>query len=88
MQLIAFKRDHFPPEVIRFWPMKFGTAAARNIRCARQKATSRWHIDVLFVNIGGQRMWLWRAVYHWAVGRHSACCRLLMQMLPRIAVDA
>ena len=49
-------------ETIRCWTRKFGQHFARNLRRARPGATGRWHLDEMVVRIGGQRMYLWRAV--------------------------
>ena len=49
-------------ETIRCWTLKFGTLFARNLRRARSSPTGRWHLDEMVVRIGGQRMYLWRAV--------------------------
>ena len=49
-------------EAIRCWTRKFGRMFARNLRLSRPAATSRWHLDEMVVKIGGQRMFLWRAV--------------------------
>lgn len=49
-------------ETIRCWTMKFGTAIAANIRKARPRADSVWHLDEMVVKIRGQRMYMWRAV--------------------------
>ena len=49
-------------ETIRGWTLKFGTLFARNLRRARSGPTGRWHLDEMVVRIGGQRMYLWRAV--------------------------
>jgi len=59
--LLAERGIHVSYEAIRGWTMKFGPAIARNIRRARHKLTGRWHRDEMFVKIGGERMWLWRA---------------------------
>jgi putative transposase len=42
--------------------IKFGPAIAANLRRRRWSPTARWHLDEMVVRIGGQRMWLWRAV--------------------------
>ena len=60
--LLAESGIHVSYEAIRCWTTKFGPAIAWNIRGARQKPTGRWHLDEMFVKIGGERMWLWRAV--------------------------
>ena len=49
-------------ETIRCWVDKFGLQIARQIRSARPKPTSRWHLDEMFVSIGGRQMYLWRAI--------------------------
>ena len=49
-------------ETIRRWVARFGTAYARRLRARRSKADDRWHLDEMFVSIGGRRMYLWRAV--------------------------
>jgi transposase-like protein len=49
-------------ETIRCWTRKFGRLFARNFRGTRPGPTGRWHLDEMVVRIGGQRMFLWRAV--------------------------
>ncbi len=49
-------------ETVRLWVLKFGQAYARRIRKRRPTAYDHWHIDEVFVNIGGKQMYLWRAV--------------------------
>lgn len=49
-------------ETIRCWTTKFGRLFGRNLRNARSSPTGRWHLDEMVVKIGGQRMYLWRAV--------------------------
>ncbi len=49
-------------ETVRLWVLKFGQAYARRIRNRRPPAYDYWHIDEVFVNIGGKQMYLWRAV--------------------------
>jgi len=49
-------------EAIRCWTRKFGQMFARNLRLSRPAATTCWHLDEMVVKIGGQRMFLWRAV--------------------------
>ncbi|NIA69889.1 IS6 family transposase [Pelagibius litoralis] len=49
-------------ETVRRWVVKFGTAYARNLRRRRPTANERWHLDEMFVSIGGHRMYLWRTV--------------------------
>ena len=49
-------------ETVRLWVLKFGRAYARRIRKRRDPAFDVWHLDEVFVNIGGKQMYLWRAV--------------------------
>src|SRR3954454_22379515 len=35
---------------------------ARRLRSIRPKPHTTWHLDEMFVSIGGKRMYLWRAV--------------------------
>jgi len=49
-------------ETIRRWVTKFGTAYAKRLRAGRPKPVGRWHLDEMFVSIGGRPMYLWRAV--------------------------
>ena len=49
-------------ETVRCWANKFGPAIAANIRRARGRADSVWHLDEMVVRINGKRMFMWRAV--------------------------
>lgn len=49
-------------ESIRRWVISFGPVIARGLRARRPKPHSRWHLDEVFVRIGGEQMYLWRAV--------------------------
>jgi transposase-like protein len=49
-------------ETIRCWIVKFGPQIAANLRRRRSPPTGRWHLDEMFVRIGGRKLWLWRAV--------------------------
>ncbi len=49
-------------ETVRLWVLKFGPAYARRICRRRGPALDVWHLDEVFVNIGGKQMYLWRAV--------------------------
>lgn len=49
-------------ETVRCWANKFGPAIAANIRKARGRSDSVWHLDEMVVRIGGERMFMWRAV--------------------------
>ena len=49
-------------ETIRRWVASFGPAIARRLRAGRPAPHPRWHLDEMFVRIGGRQMYLWRAV--------------------------
>ena len=49
-------------ETIRRWVLSFGSVIARQLRARRPKPHSRWHLDGMFVRMGGKQMYLWRAV--------------------------
>lgn len=49
-------------ETIRRWMARFGPAYAKRLRNLRPKAHPRWHLDGMFVSIGGRGVYLWRAV--------------------------
>jgi hypothetical protein len=48
-------------ETVRCWAEKFGGAIAPNIRRARPRPGSVWHLDEMVVRINGRRMFIWRA---------------------------
>ena len=47
---------------LRRWVARFGTAYAKRLRARRPRSDDRWHLDEMFVSIGGRRVYLWRAV--------------------------
>ncbi len=49
-------------ETIRRWVLKFGPAIAANVRSRMVRPSGTWHLDEVFVRIGGKRTYLWRAV--------------------------
>jgi putative transposase len=49
-------------ETIRRWILKFGPAIATRVRFRRVQPSGTWHLDKVFVRIGGKRTYLWRAV--------------------------
>ncbi|MGE0651873.1 MAG: IS6 family transposase [Alphaproteobacteria bacterium] len=49
-------------ETIRRWVLNFGALYARRLRRLRPRPHSQWHLDEVFVSIGGRQMYLWRAV--------------------------
>jgi putative transposase len=56
-------------ETVRFWWNRFGPIFAAQIRQQRAQQLRawpqwRWHLDEMFVKIGGETRYLWRAVDH------------------------
>ncbi|MGP3691327.1 IS6 family transposase [Streptomyces sp. IBSNAI002] len=49
-------------ETIRRWCLKFGQAYANSLRRRHPRPGDKWHLDEVFVKIGGVRKYLWRAV--------------------------
>ncbi|MDV6278271.1 IS6 family transposase [Rhodococcus erythropolis] len=49
-------------ETIRTWCTRFGPEYARSLRRRTPHPGDKWHLDEVFVNIGGVRKYLWRAV--------------------------
>jgi putative transposase len=49
-------------ETIRQWCRKFGPEYARRLKRRQGRLGDVWHLDEVFVNIQGQRHYLWRAV--------------------------
>ena len=49
-------------ETVRTWTRKFGRIFVHNLRKSRAAPSVRWHLDEMVVRIGGERMFLWRAV--------------------------
>lgn len=49
-------------ESIRQWCLKFGACFADKLRRRRPRPGDKWHLDEVFVRIGGVLHYLWRAV--------------------------
>ncbi len=49
-------------ETIRQWCRRFGQTYANQLRRRRPHPGDKWHLDEVFLKIGGQRHYLWRAV--------------------------
>jgi len=45
-------------ETIRRWVLKFGSAIATNVRSRRVRPSGTWHLEEVFVRIGGKRTYL------------------------------
>src|SRR5215213_8248155 len=61
-ELLAERGITVSHESIRRWVLAFGPTIARRVRTRRLKPHSRWHLDEMFVRVGGKQMYLWRAV--------------------------
>ena len=55
-------------ESIRHWCLKFGSDFARKLRRRRPQPGDTWHLDEVFIRIGGVLHYLWRAV-----DQHALC---------------
>jgi transposase-like protein len=60
--LLAVRGFNMSHESVRCWVLKFGAEYARSISRHRPKSDSQWHLDEMFISIGGRQMYLWRAV--------------------------
>jgi putative transposase len=49
-------------EAVRQWCLRFGQAFAKRLRCRQGRLGDTWHLDEVFVTIGGELHYLWRAV--------------------------
>jgi len=49
-------------ESIRHWCRKFGADFAKRLRRRRRQSGDTWHLDEVFIRIGGVLHYLWRAV--------------------------
>ena len=49
-------------ETVRRWCLKFGSEYARRLKRRRAQPGDKWHLYEVFMNIGGERYYLWRAV--------------------------
>ena len=60
--LLAERGIEVSYETIRQWVVRFGPAIVRGLRLRRPRPHGQWHLDEMFVSIGGKWMYLWRAV--------------------------
>jgi transposase-like protein len=49
-------------ETVRQWCAKFGQTYANGLRRRRARPGDTWHLDEVFIKIGGKTHYLWRAV--------------------------
>src|SRR4051795_7313076 len=55
-ELLAERGISVAYESVRRWVLKFGPDFARNLRRSRPRPASTWHLDEVFVRIGGKLM--------------------------------
>ena len=61
-ELLAARGIVVTYEAVRQWCLKFGQPFANEIRRRQGRPGDTWFLDEVFVMIGGQRHYLWRAV--------------------------
>ncbi|GAA4004069.1 hypothetical protein GCM10022631_13730 [Deinococcus rubellus] len=49
-------------ETLRQWNIKFAPLLTEELRHREPRRGSRWFLDEVYVEIGGRKHWLWRAV--------------------------
>src|ERR671929_2289540 len=49
-------------ESIRAWSLRFGRAFANMLKKRRPRPGDKWHLDEVFIRIGGKVHYLWRGV--------------------------
>ncbi|PBC36059.1 IS6 family transposase [Rhodococcus sp. ACPA4] len=49
-------------ETIRAWSTRFGPEFARRLRQKAPRPSDKWHLDEVFIKVGGVQKYLWRAV--------------------------
>ncbi|WP_418514654.1 IS6 family transposase [Deinococcus sp. RM] len=49
-------------ETLRQWNIKFAPLLTEELRHREPRRGSRWYLDEVYVEVGGQKHWLWRAV--------------------------
>jgi putative transposase len=61
-EMLAYRGITVSYEAIRYWCGKFGHSFANQIRRGRHRPGDRWHLDEVFLTIGGKTHYLFRAV--------------------------
>lgn len=61
-EIMAVRGVALTYESVREWCLKFGQTYANDLRRRRPQPGDRWHIDEVFIKIGGRIHYLWRAV--------------------------
>jgi len=61
-ELLAERGVEVSYETIRRWVAHFGPQIAKRLRRLRGAPHPQWHLDEMYVSIGGRWMYLWRAI--------------------------
>ena len=61
-ELLAARGVEVTYETVRQWCLKFGQTYANDLRRRRARPGDTWHLDEVFLKIGGKKHYLWRAV--------------------------
>ncbi len=61
-ELLAQRGSVVTYETVRQWCLKFGQTYANKLRRRHPRCGDKWHMDEVFLTIGGKRHYLWRAV--------------------------
>jgi putative transposase len=61
-------------ESVRAWGLRFGRAFANALKRRRPRQGDKWHLDEMFLRIGGTQHYLWRAV-----DQHGTVLDILVQ---------
>src|SRR5215213_9137345 len=61
-EMLAQRGIEVSYETVRCWTIKFGPKIAANLRRRKRPPSPRWHLDEMVSTIGGERVWIWRAV--------------------------
>ena len=61
-------------ESIRAWGLRFGRAFANALKRRRPRPGDKWHLDEVFLRIGGKQHYMWRAV-----DQHGTVLDILVQ---------
>ncbi len=61
-ELMAERGIEVSYETVRRWVKKFGPSIARRLGRGRPRARRQWHLDEVYVLIGGRWLYLWRAI--------------------------
>jgi putative transposase len=61
-ELLAVRGIAVPYETVRRWVNHFGPIVASELRKRRPKPHSIWHLEEVYLKIGGRIVYLWRAV--------------------------